>query len=115
MTDRVALDMYKNSHKHDCLELMEADEVAYNALQERIDREKGCEYCNGEKTLYQHTTTTKLYMNTFGKARTLVTECIPCPPYAECCLKGNSCNSAFLINFCPECGRKLKTAMPGEE
>lgn len=39
MTDREALDIYKNSHKHNCLELMEADEVAYNALQERIDRE----------------------------------------------------------------------------
>ena len=45
MTDREAIDIYKNSHKHDYLELMEADEVAYDALQERIDRKRGCEWC----------------------------------------------------------------------
>lgn len=84
MTDRVALDMYKNSHKHDCLELMEADEVAYNALQERIDREKGCEYCSDDY----------------------------CPPldwqYGLDHILPDYC-------FCPMCGRKIKTAMPGEE
>ena len=75
-----------------------------------IDREaweKPCDMCGGEKTLYQHTNTTKLFMNTFGKAATLVTECMTCPPYADCCMKGVSANSAFKINFCPECGRPL--------
>lgn len=53
-----------------------ANQVAIAALQERIDREKGCEWCIGF-----------------------------CPdvtgdPYADCW-------------FCPMCGRKLKTAMPG--
>ena len=74
-----------------------------------IDREawEPCEYCNGKTTLYQHTNSTKLFLNTFGKAATLVTECIACPPYADCCMKDISANSAFRIKFCPECGRPL--------
>ena len=66
-----------------------------------------CKICNGKTTLYQYTANTKLFMNTFGHAATLVTECMGCPPYAECCMKGISTNSAFKINFCPECGRPL--------
>ncbi len=66
-----------------------------------------CEYCGGEKTLYQQTNSTNLFMNAFGKAATLVTECNACPPYADCCMKGISANSAFEINFCPNCGRPL--------
>ena len=74
-----------------------------------IDREawEPCKICNGKTTLYQYTANTKLFMNTFGHAATLVTECMGCPPYAECCMKGISANSAFKINFCPECGRPL--------
>lgn len=74
-----------------------------------IDREawEPCKVCNGKTTLYQHTNSTKLFMNTFGQAATLVTECMACPPYADCCMKGISANSAFKINFCPECGRPL--------
>lgn len=75
-----------------------------------IDREaweKPCGMCGGKTTLYQHTNTTKLFMNTFGEAATLVAECMACPPYADCCMKGISANSAFKINFCPECGRPL--------
>lgn len=74
-----------------------------------IDRElrEPCNVCNGEKTLYQHTNTTKLFMDTFGNAATLVTECVACPPYADCCMKNVPENSAFRINFCPECGRPL--------
>lgn len=66
-----------------------------------------CKYCSGEKTLYQKTHHTKLYMNTFGCASTLVTECSRCPPYAKCCMKDIPANSVFKINFCPECGRPL--------
>lgn len=77
-----------------------------------IDRDawEPCGMCGGKTTLYQHTNTTKLFMNTFGKAATLVTECMACPPYADCCMKGISANSAFKINFCPECGRPLTDA-----
>lgn len=71
-------------------------------------QEQGCEYCEGTSKLYQHTTHTNLFLNTFGKARTLVVECYPCPPYADCSHKGTPARSAFLIKFCPECGRRLE-------
>ena len=77
-----------------------------NKIRNRNER-SGCEYCSGEVAEYQHTINTKLYINTFGAARTLVTECNPCPPYAECCMKGNPARSAFIINYCPNCGKKL--------
>lgn len=74
-----------------------------------IDRSKWkpCEFCNGKTVLYQYTNSTKLFVNTFGGAATLVTECNDCPPYADCCMKDISANSAFRIKFCPECGRPL--------
>lgn len=84
--------------------------AAYLYPPAHIDREaweKPCDMCGGKTTLYQHTNTTKLFMNTFGEASTLVTECMACPPYADCCMKGISVNSAFKIKFCPECGRPL--------
>ena len=90
----------------------EALKVALFALRgptrEQVEKVwKPCKVCNGKTTLYQHTNTTKLFMNTFGKATTLVTECNACPPYADCCMKGISANSAFRISYCPECGRPL--------
>lgn len=84
--------------------------LAYAYPPAHIDREsweKPCDMCRGKTTLYQHTNSTKLFMNTFGKAAALVTECMACPPYADCCMKGISSNSVFKINFCPECGRPL--------
>ena len=71
------------------------------------ESQKPCEVCSGKTVLYQKTNHTKLFMNTFGESATLVTECNACPPYADCCMKGISANSAFRIKFCPECGRKL--------
>ena len=85
-----------------------ANEIACKPA--NIDRKawgKPCSVCGGKTTLYQQTNTTKLFMNTFGKAATLVTECMDCPPYADCCMKDISVNSAFKIKFCPECGRPL--------
>ena len=57
--------------------------LAYAYPPAHIDREaweKPCNMCGGKTTLYQHTNTTKLFMNTFGNAATLVTECTACPP-----------------------------------
>lgn len=93
-------------------QFMEALDMALSALRgptrEQVEKVwKPCKVCNGKTTLYQHTNTTKLFMNTFGKATTLVTECNGCPPYADCCMKGISMNSAFRISYCPECGRPL--------
>lgn len=83
--------------------------LAYAYSPIHIDREawEPCEYCNGKTNLYQHTHTTKLFMNTFGEAAILITKCMACPPYADCCMNGISVNSAFKINFCPNCGRPL--------
>lgn len=89
-------------------EVKEALYMAKAALREQEERSKGCEYCRGKEMLYQYTNATKLYINTFGKARTLVTECIPCPPYSDCSMRGVPSRSAFIIKFCPECGRKLE-------
>lgn len=71
------------------------------------ESQEPCAICSGKTVLYQKTNHTKLFMNTFGKAATLVTECNACPPYADCCMKGISANAAFRIKFCPECGRSL--------
>lgn len=83
--------------------------LAYTYTPAHIDRSKWepCEYCNGERTLYQTTNHTKLLINTFDGAAALVTECNACPPYANCCMKDISANSVFRIKFCPECGRPL--------
>jgi hypothetical protein len=69
--------------------------------------QRGCEYCSGRRTEYYHTTNTKLYINTFGNAQVLETECNPCPPYSNCSLRGIPVRSVFIINYCPNCGRKL--------
>ena len=82
------------------------DDAEQERLTERGSR-KSCEVCSGKTVLYQKTNHTKLFMNTFGETATLVTECMACPPYADCCLKGVSAKAAFRIKFCPECGRKL--------
>lgn len=87
-----------------------ANEIAYPPAHVDLEAWEPCEYCNGKTTLYQHTNSTKLFINTFGAAATLVTECIACPPYADCCMKDISANSAFRIKFCPECGRPLTEA-----
>lgn len=60
--------------------LEDAMEIGASALQERIDREKGCKNCtagDGEFTVL---------LDKWGED-----------------------------DFCPKCGRPLKTAMPGEE
>lgn len=69
---------------------------------------EGCKYCSGKKTEYQYTTHTKLFIGTFGENRTLLVETNACPPYSQCCMKDIPANSAFIINFCPNCGRDLR-------
>lgn len=73
----------------------------------------GCEYCAGEDKLYQYTYNTKLFINTMGMAHAIVTECMPCPPYATCSRKGNPARSAFIIKYCPNCGRELSKEVAG--
>ena len=101
-----------NCGVHGCAVIREAAQrlEEYHQGKEHIAREaweKPCSVCGGKTTLYQQTNTTKLFMSTFGKKATLVTEGMTCPPYADCCMKDISANSAFKIKFCPECGRPL--------
>lgn len=110
--ENVAADYYNRLDDEGNQEVYYMCGVALSALHAQQERENGCEYCNGRKAEIAHTHTTKLKMNTFGKARTLVTECDPCPPYSDCCMKHIPANSAFIIKFCPMCGRKLD--MPKE-
>lgn len=37
-------------------------DLIIEALQEKLEREKDCEYCNGKEIEYQHTHTTKLFI-----------------------------------------------------
>lgn len=72
----------------------EATIIAAQALREKSEREKGCKYCNNGKTLYQETIGTKLYINCSNRARALYFDT-------------KSVNAAYIINYCPNCGRKL--------
>ena len=66
-----------------------------------------CKYCEGKLKLYQETNSMKLYINTLGKAKALLVDSDNCPPKAMCAMKGISNRGAFIINYCPNCGRKL--------
>lgn len=68
---------------------------------------EACKYCNRQLAEIGHTHTTRLEMNTFGGAQTLVAVCDPCPDHAQCAMKHIASRSAFIINYCPMCGRKL--------
>ena len=74
-------------------------EKAILSAAKRGEDSRGCEYCSGKEVLYQETCNTKLIINTTGAAQALYTE-------VE---HGNDAktNSAFIINYCPNCGRKL--------
>lgn len=74
-----------------------------------------CEYCSGEKVLYQYTHYMKLYISSFGKARTIEIECDLCPPHAECCMKSIPARSTFVINYCPNCGDCLDREVKKDE
>lgn len=67
----------------------------------------GCEYCSGDNAEYQSTSYVKLSINTVLGEKVLVVESNPCPPYTNCSMKGVVARSAFRINYCPNCGKKV--------
>lgn len=106
------LDLYKNTDEID----LDNFSVPVPVIRQNIIDAKtldygpvkhGCEYCLGERVLYQTSSNTELYISTFGLARTLETKSSCCPPYVDCCVKDMPIRSSFIINFCPNCGRKL--------
>lgn len=66
-----------------------------------------CKFCKGRLELYQETIETKMYINTRNKARAIYIESNGCPPAAICGLKDIPIRASFIINYCPNCGRKL--------
>lgn len=70
---------------------------------------KGCKFCSGKKVKYQENRYVNLYIDTFGKHKVLLIEDkkTDCPSNASCGMKNITLNSAFIIDYCPNCGRKL--------
>ena len=73
----------------------------------RVEKWKPCDYCEGERKLYQETRYEKLFIDSFGKHRGLSTEFSKCQQYTNCCRKDMVMGSMFIIKYCPECGRPL--------
>lgn len=74
----------------------------------RKDMEQnGCEYCAGEAALYQQNSAGELHLGTFGDNRTLEFTHNACPPHAACSAKYLKNKAVYIINNCPNCGRKL--------
>ncbi len=109
MTREEAIRVFEPYLKHDYPQpFQEACSMAISALREQEERSKGCEYCRGAESIYQHTNTTKISIKGQLGKKALIVESNPCPPYADCCMKDVPDRSAFIIRFCPECGRRLE-------
>lgn len=70
-----------------------------------------CEYCDENATdliVYQETRDIQLFINAGGNASALYIEADGCPDIARCGLHHVPLRGAFIINFCPNCGRKLR-------
>lgn len=66
-----------------------------------------CIYCSGGRRLYQHSENTELWINKLGARYIIEVSCDKCPPFANCSAKDREAWAAFVIKYCPECGRKL--------
>lgn len=70
--------------------LMEAIDTAIQSLQEKAEREKGCEYCNEGKWFEED-----------GEGAFIKENYLTIKSYAEP-------DTIISINYCPMCGRKLR-------
>lgn len=66
-------------------------ELSIEVLKEKVEREKGCEYCNEKKSILSCFTEYSLEISN-GEISIW---------------NGLRCEASFLINYCPLCGKKL--------
>lgn len=69
-----------------------------------------CPVCvtDGSAPVYQSTRTMEISVNCSNGASALVVESDKfCPTNSNCGMKNVPVRSAFIIKYCPECGRKL--------
>ena len=76
--------------------------IAISAIQEQEERDRGCEYCNDDKSIYHRSSEIHDSMDedVYISGNCLIVD-IGCRSY--------SCAS---INFCPMCGRRLHLPKP---
>jgi hypothetical protein len=85
---------------------------AVEALREKAEREKGCEYCNpnpyghGEaiKQLITQNFNDKAHIHTFVRGNGLHTIAYPSPQDTNLAKTYSQCK---IINYCPMCGKRL--------
>lgn len=83
---------YSNGKDHTTITLFDKQaELVIKTLQEKAEREKGCEYCNEYKSISSCFTEYSLEISN-GEISIW---------------NGLRCEASFLINYCPHCGRKL--------
>src|SRR5574343_60541 len=80
---------------------IEVKQKAIQALQEKAEREKGCEYCNGG--------TAEGACDSDGMMRIDKGD-THCLPYIAVNNETYGTSDLFDINYCPMCGRKLNNA-----
>lgn len=68
-----------------------------------------CPLCeNDEKKLYAMSAYGEFYFDTFGEKKVLLAHINKCPQFAKCSAKEMDVYVALQLNYCPECGRRLK-------
>ena len=99
MTDREAIKGLQNIVEYWTLNPHEQDcaKTAISALQEREERARGCEFCRTFDF-----SSAKCEVTTDGTHLCMAATVTTYPKEEQ-------------FHFCPMCGRKLKTAMPGDE
>ena len=91
----------------------EAVVLAIEALREKAEREKGCEYCNpnpyghgeGIKQLITQKFNDKAHIHTFVSGNGLHTIAYPSPQDTNLAKTYSQCK---IINYCPVCGKRLE-------
>ncbi len=65
-----------------------------------------CQFCNGIDKFTN--TYSEIWMGNLGKKKVLKISFNKCPPHTDCASKGLDIITNIIINYCPNCGAKLK-------